>query len=154
MELAALRGSHLDSSRLGAPLRYANGHSRYSALRSHDARSVVGLSVLGSRAVLVGLLAATYVPTAGADRLDGVQGEKLVGGGLLSVFAVGCPVCNKIVVLALGTGGAMTYFAPLQPVLGFISVGLLLYALRARLVVAETCQIDLLETENHTEGSG
>lgn len=105
-------------------------------------------------AVLVGLLAATYVPTVGVERLDGTQGEKLLGGGLLSVFAVGCPVCNKLVVLALGAGGAMTYFAPLQPVLGFLSVGLLLYALRARLAGAQTCPVDLSETESRMEGSG
>ncbi|MDQ3301913.1 MAG: hypothetical protein M3518_00985, partial [Actinomycetota bacterium] len=104
-------------------------------------------------AVLVGLLAATYVPTARAERLDGAQGEKLLGGGLLSVFAVGCPVCNKLVVLALGTGGTMTYFAPLQPVLGFVSVGLLLYALRARLSAAEACPVDLSETENRMKES-
>lgn len=104
-------------------------------------------------AVLVGLLAATYVPAAGMERLDSTQGEKLLGGGLLSIFAVGCPVCNKLVVLALGAGGAMTYFAPLQPVLGFISVGLLLYALHARLAVAEACPVNLPETESRTEGS-
>lgn len=103
-------------------------------------------------AVLVGLLAATYVPATDMDRLDGAQGEKLLGGGLLSVFAVGCPVCNKLVVLALGAGGAMTYFAPLQPILGFVSVGLLLYALRARLVGAETCPVDVPETESQTKG--
>lgn len=104
-------------------------------------------------AVLVGLLAATYLPPARAAGLDGAQGEKLLGGGLLSVFAVGCPVCNKLVVLALGAGGAMTYFAPLQPVLGFVSVGLLLYALRARLSAAEACPVDSPETENRMEGS-
>ena len=55
-------------------------------------------------AVLVGLLAATYV--AAPDRgipendADGSQGKKVLGGGLLSVFAIGCPVCNKLVVLA------------------------------------------------------
>ena len=49
------------------------------------------------------------------------------------MFAISCPVCNKLVVLALGTSGALTYFAPIQPLLGFLSVGLLLYALRAQL---------------------
>ncbi len=104
-------------------------------------------------AILVGLLAATYVPAAGMERLDSTQGEKLLGGGLLSVFAVGCPVCNKLVVLALGAEGAMTYFAPLQPLLGFLSVGLLLYALRARLAGAEACPADLPETEGRMGGS-
>jgi hypothetical protein len=105
-------------------------------------------------AILVGLLAATYVPAASADLLDGTQGGKLLGVGILTVFAVGCPVCNKLVVLALGAGGAMTYFAPLQPILGFLSVGLLLYALHARLVSTKACSIGLSKPESRMGGSG
>jgi hypothetical protein len=84
-------------------------------------------------AALVGLLTATYIMAPEQHRPDGWQVEKGLGGGLLTVFAVGCPVCNKLVVAALGAGGALTYFAPIQPILGLLSVGLLLYALRARL---------------------
>src|SRR5690625_69056 len=39
-------------------------------------------------------------------------------GGLGAFLAVGCPTCNKLVLLLLGSGGALTYFAPLQPILG------------------------------------
>lgn len=102
-------------------------------------------------AVLVGLLVATYTHVAAPDReatdttspdgvSDGGQGEKFFGGGLLSVFAIGCPVCNKLVVLALGSGGALSYFAPVQPLLGFLSVALLGYALRARLAAERSCR--------------
>ncbi len=90
-------------------------------------------------AVLVGLLAATYVAEPGGGRAGGSQETNAAGGGVLSVLAIGCPVCNKLVVLALGYGGAMTYFAPVQPVLGFLSVGLLLYALRLRLRGERAC---------------
>ncbi len=83
-------------------------------------------------AVLVGLLAATYVAAPDREQSHKSRGKAL-GGGLLSVFAIGCPVCNKLVVLALGFSGALTYFGPIQPVLGFLSVGLLFYALRVRL---------------------
>ena len=93
-------------------------------------------------AVLVGLLAATYVADPGRDEPADSQSGKALGGGLLTVFAVGCPVCNKLVVLALGAGGAMTYFAPIQPVLGFLSVGLLVYALRARLGGEGSCAVE------------
>jgi hypothetical protein len=92
-------------------------------------------------AALVGLLAATYVAAPGEERPDGRQVEKGFGGGLLSVFAVGCPVCNKLVVAALGTGGALAYFAPVQPLLGLLSVGLLAYALRARLGAERSCPV-------------
>ena len=91
-------------------------------------------------AILVGLLAATYVGSpdrGGSSRFQG----KVLGGGLLSVFAIGCPICNKLVVLALGASGALTYFAPVQPILGLLSVGLLLYALRVRLSVERSCPV-------------
>lgn len=92
-------------------------------------------------AALVGLLVATYVSGPGTGYgAPGAEGKAL-GGGLFSVFAIGCPVCNKLVVLALGTGGAMTYFAPVQPVLGFLSMGLLLYALRVRLAGEAACAV-------------
>lgn len=91
-------------------------------------------------AILAGMLVATYL-TGPGSRSNGAAstGGGILGGGLLSVFAVGCPVCNKLVVLALGYTGAMSYFAPVQPVLGALSAGLLLYALRARLVAERSC---------------
>ena len=92
--------------------------------------------------VLVGLLAAAYLPVS--RKPDSWVGRAFgggLGGGLLTVFAVGCPVCNKLVVLALGFGGAITYFAPVQPFLGLISTGLLLYGLRLRLSGTRSCSI-------------
>ncbi len=91
-------------------------------------------------AVLAGLLAATYVTgpdLGGSNRFQG----NVLGGGLLTVFAIGCPICNKLVVLALGASGAFAYFAPIQPILGLLSVGLLLYALRVRLSTERFCTI-------------
>ncbi len=89
---------------------------------------------LALTALLVGLVVATYVtprrPLA-AELPTGGEG-RLTAGGLLSFLAVGCPVCNKLAVLALGWGGAMTYFAPVQPLLGVASLGLLGYALWGR----------------------
>jgi hypothetical protein len=96
-------------------------------------------------AILVGLLAATYAAAPARHVPGASHGGKVFGGGLLSVFAVGCPACNKLVVLALGAGGALTYFGTVQPVLGLLSVGLLLYALRARLAGEGACPVDVLE---------
>lgn len=80
--------------------------------------------------VLGALLAASYaVPRVAAC---GTQQGKAVSGGLLSVLAVGCPVCNKIVLLLLGTSGALTYFEPIQPILGLLSVGMLAVAVWMR----------------------
>ena len=44
---------------------------------------------------------------------------------LLSLFSVGCPICNKAVVFLLGVSGAMTLFNPLRPFLGVAAVVLL-----------------------------
>lgn len=81
-------------------------------------------------AVLLGLLGASYVVRP--SDASGLE-NKAAGGGFLSILAVGCPICNKLVVLALGVSGALTYFAPVQPLIGLVSVVLLVYALRLRL---------------------
>ncbi|GAA3388915.1 hypothetical protein [Streptomyces roseoviridis] len=96
--------------------------------------------------VLEGLLVATYVrvgPRAADERAreDRPVTARALGAGLLSAFAVGCPICNKLVVLAIGVSGALSFWAPLQPVLALASMGLLLYALVRRLRTAENCPV-------------
>lgn len=59
-------------------------------------------------------------------------GGRALAGTLLSFFAVGCPICNKLVVLLLGLGGAMTIFNPLRPFLGITSIVLLIVTLVLR----------------------
>ena len=93
--------------------------------------------VLVVTAVLGGLLAATYVRDPDAGDLDRPARSGGVAG-LLSFFAVGCPVCNKVVVLALGTVGARQWFEPLQPLLAVASIVLMAWALRARLLAASS----------------
>ena len=74
-----------------------------------------------------------------------------MSGGVLSVLAVGCPTCNKLVVLLLGTTGALTFFAPLQIYIGIASVLLLGWTLllRARALVG-TCSVN--EVANMAQG--
>lgn len=95
-------------------------------------------------AVLGGLLAGTYVRRdTGAPSVDEIDTPTRNGGvaGLLSFFAVGCPVCNKLVIVALGTTGARQWFEPIQPLLAVASIVLLAWALRARLRSADSCRI-------------
>ena len=62
-------------------------------------------------------------PAAGVAGRDGtVLGTAASFGAFL---AIGCPVCNKIALVLLGASGAMTVFAPLQPVIGAASLVLL-----------------------------
>ncbi len=79
--------------------------------------------------LLAAVLVATYALPLACPTREG----SLTAGGLLSFLAVGCPVCNKLVVLALGWSGAMTYFAPVQPLLGVLSLILLGLTIAARL---------------------
>lgn len=105
--------------------------------------------VLVISAILGGLLLATYVrePVPGDDgatqdaELDERPSRLGTAGGLLSFFAIGCPVCNKVVVLAIGTTGALDWFAPTQPLLAVASLVLLAVALRQRLRSAQACSI-------------
>lgn len=101
--------------------------------------------VLVVTAVLGGLLAATYVRDEALPAVDADTREREARrggiGGLLSFFAVGCPVCNKLVVVALGTVGAREWFEPVQPFLAVVSIGLLGYSLRARLRNELACAV-------------
>lgn len=111
--------------------------------------------------VLAGMLAATYVrsrqgeparadlvpaapggtPAGAADGADAdasvdAPSRLAVAGGVLAWFAVGCPVCNKIALLALGYSGALTWFAPMQPYLAALALlmtaGALVFRLRGQ----------------------
>lgn len=90
-------------------------------------------------AVLTGALVATYVRVPEGVKLD--QQSKTFGGSLLAFLAVGCPICNKIVILALGVNGALTWFAPAQPVIALASLGLLAFALRSRVRAFRSCPL-------------
>jgi len=104
------------------------------------------LPVLLVTSVLAGLLVATYVnnevETVGDDGPNAGRTVRTGGaGGLLAFFAIGCPVCNKVVLLALGTTGAMNVFAPIQPLLAVAGLVLLAWALRIRLRNADACAV-------------
>lgn len=92
---------------------------------------------LATTALLGGMLTATYLRTR-ADR--DVTGRS-AGGGLLSLLAISCPACNKLVVLLVGTSGAMSLWAPLQPLLAIASIVLLGWALYARLAAERSCRV-------------
>lgn len=90
-------------------------------------------------AILTGALVATYVKDP-ARPVPVTQSGKTFAGGMLSLFAVGCPICNKLVVMAIGVSGALNWFAPVQPVLAGGSLGLLTYAVWARRRTALACR--------------
>ncbi|MFF0447378.1 hypothetical protein ACFYT4_13360 [Streptomyces sp. NPDC004609] len=103
--------------------------------------------------VLMGLLAATYAGVPRTRTTGGPRSARALAAGILSVFAVGCPVCNKLVVLALGMSGAMSYWAPAQPVMAVASLALLAHALVRRLRTAGACPLPGPVAPVETEGA-
>lgn len=101
-------------------------------------------------AALTGMLIATYVrphraaPAAQADSDESSQKRSSrfgLAGTVLAWFAVGCPVCNKIALLALGYSGAITWFTPVQPYLAGAAVILCAVALLIRLKGQVLCAL-------------
>ncbi len=94
--------------------------------------------------VLSGMLLASYVQPAGPKQPKDVEDKASVWGTVGAVgswFAIGCPVCNKIALLALGYTGALNYFGAAQPYLAGISIVLLVVGLIYRLSGMISCEI-------------
>ncbi|MFB6603619.1 hypothetical protein ACFCXR_22645 [Streptomyces noursei] len=98
---------------------------------------------LAVTAVLAGIVLSTYVRLGTAESQPRKDREKRLGaiGGVLSFLAVGCPICNKLVLILLGTSGALSYWAPLQPLLALVSIGLLMEAALSRLSMQTQCPL-------------
>ncbi len=86
--------------------------------------------------MLIGVIAGSYLATR-SNR----SGYRVMSGGLASYLAVGCPICNKVVVSLLGVSGAMSYFAPAQLYIGIGSVLLLSWTLILRARALAGCQM-------------
>lgn len=80
------------------------------------------------------LALATLYPTA-AHKPSSAGGWRALAALALSFLSIGCPVCNKLIVLVFGLGGAMTVFNPLRPFLGLASLLLLAVTLFLRVCV-------------------
>ncbi len=101
-------------------------------------------------AALTGMLVATYVarkdPPTPKD-----QSSLGVIGSFLAFFAVGCPVCNKLALLALGYTGALQWIAPAQPFLAALSIALLAWALRERILKESACPVHRTDRRSASE---
>ena len=96
-------------------------------------------------APLMGLVMASYIvpagpapttaamplvialPTGDVDAVTLDRRSTRLGSmaGFAAFLAIGCPVCNKVALVLLGASGAMSIWAPLQPIIGAASLGLL-----------------------------
>lgn len=106
---------------------------------------------------LMGVLTATYVGRPGVDAEAGESpgsdrsGPMGVIGGVLAWFAVGCPVCNKLALLALGYSGAIAWFAPFQPLLALAALILVGAAVVRRLAGEIACPVRPPHSERRSE---
>lgn len=106
-----------------------------------------------------GMLTATYVTPTSEETRNKAEDTPVerrtarmgIAGGLLTWFAVGCPVCNKIALLALGYSGAITWFAPFQPVLAIAAMLLTGLALVWRLKGQIACPLTPAATTSRTQ---
>ena len=93
------------------------------------------IAIWVASAPLMGLVGATYSsrrsPGAAAPfppPADATESRgSMLGaiGGFGAFLAIGCPVCNKIALVLLGTSGALNLYAPIQPLIGVASLALL-----------------------------
>jgi hypothetical protein len=101
--------------------------------------------ILAVTALLIGLIFAIRVPDDEADE------NRTVWGGFVAFLAVGCPVCNQAVVALVGTSGALSWWAPVQPLVGLAAVGLLLYALQRRLATYQLTSCPVPEPDSEAD---
>ena len=81
---------------------------------------------LGSSSILLGIYVGVhYYKKNTVNKCNAVAAT----GGVGSLFAFACPVCNKLLVFLFGATALMTYFEPYRPILGFVSNALLAWAL-------------------------
>ena len=98
--------------------------------RPVEARAIDYL-VLAITAALIGTVLAIRPDQLTAR--DEEDQTRTIWGGFVSFLAVGCPVCNQAVVALVGMSGALSWWAPVQPIVGLSAIGLLIHTLRRRL---------------------
>ncbi len=87
-------------------------------------------------ASLIGLTMA--IQPSGDQAADDSAQKRTIWGGFIGFLAIGCPVCNQAVVALLGVSGALSLWAPIQPLVGVLAIALVGFALKRRL---ETYQL-------------
>lgn len=90
---------------------------------------------------LMGLIAATFVPS-GQPRRSRRWGRTGTGiGGAAGTLAMACPVCNPLAIPIFGAAGVLSFLAPFRDVIALLSIVLLAVTLLIRLRTTRTCQL-------------
>lgn len=78
------------------------------------------IAILSVQSILAGLYIGIEAPPC-ASRTAGA-------GSILGFLGVACPVCNKLLVLAVGPALLLQYFEPVRLYVGLLGVALIAYA--------------------------
>ncbi|MDS0301069.1 hypothetical protein NDI76_20225 [Halogeometricum sp. S1BR25-6] len=74
-------------------------------------------------------------------------------GTVLGFLAFGCPTCNVLLLSLFGSSALLTYFDPLRPLLGGVSVVLFVALLYVRSRPLSSCESCGAGSETHTENT-
>jgi len=104
--------------------------------------------------VLIGLIAATFVPDRQpkSSRVRGAAGAG--AGGVIGTIAMACPVCNPIAIPLFGTAGALSFLAPERGLISLLSVALLAVTLALRFRTMLSCELKPADEAQLNAGSG
>jgi len=91
--------------------------------------------------VLIGLIAATFVPNSQpkSSRVRGATGAGV--GGAIGTIAMACPVCNPIAIPLFGTAGVLSFLSPERGLISLLSVVLLAVTLALRFRTMRSCEL-------------
>lgn len=79
---------------------------------------------------LSALLIGAFMTLRQAMKTSGTRCNVTAGtGGLAAFLGFSCPVCNKVLLLLLGTGGLLTFIEPYRTFIGLAGVALLAVSL-------------------------
>lgn len=83
--------------------------------------------------VLTSLLSGAYIGLwyynkHNAEKINPKCDYTAAGGTFGGFFSFSCAICNKLLIWLLGLSWVVTYFMPIQPILGVLSIGMLTFA--------------------------
>jgi len=82
--------------------------------------------------IVTSVLLGAYVGLAyyaKSSEKDNVCNTTATAGGVFGFLTFGCSICNRILVFFLGVSGVFTYFEPIRPFLGIVSILFLGFAI-------------------------
>lgn len=95
--------------------------------------------------ILLGTFIALLFYQGNYKRLTKLKNTKTesaaTGAAFVNVLALGCPICNVVLVSLFSTTALMTYFEPLRPALAVLTAGILGTAIYFKAKSIKECKV-------------